>query len=69
MRQVVKEYVHDPNAFTQGLEYDTDCSSGTCQDVFWESTGAQQFSHSDLESEVFILVDCTLGQAKLDCTL
>jgi len=36
----VKEYPHDPNSFTQGLEYDTDCSSGTCKPVFWESTGA-----------------------------
>lgn len=47
-RQVVKEYVHDPNAFTQGLEYDTDCSSGACQEVYWESTGAQQGLRSDL---------------------
>ncbi len=31
-------YPHDPNAFTQGLEYDTDCSDGPCRDVFWEST-------------------------------
>ncbi|KAK9826436.1 hypothetical protein WJX81_005557 [Elliptochloris bilobata] len=37
--KVVHEYVHDPDAFTQGLEYDTDCSSGACKDVFWESTG------------------------------
>ena len=39
-RQVVHEYVHDPDAFTQGLEYDTDCTSGACKEVFWESTGA-----------------------------
>ena len=39
-RQVVHEYVHDPDAFTQGLEYDTDCSSGACKEVYWESTGA-----------------------------
>ena len=42
-RQVVHEYVHDPDAFTQGLEYDTDCSSGACKEVYWESTGASLF--------------------------
>ena len=43
-RQVVHEYVHDPDAFTQGLEYDTDCSSGACKEVYWESTGALFFT-------------------------
>lgn len=32
---VVQEYPHDPDAFTQGLEYDR---SGDLQ-FFWESTG------------------------------
>ena len=33
-------YQHDPDAFTQGLEYDQLCSSeGNCTDVLWESTG------------------------------
>ena len=45
-RQVVHEYVHDPDAFTQGLEYDTDCSSGACKEVYWESTGALLSSSS-----------------------
>ena len=44
-RQVVHKYVHDPDAFTQGLEYDTDCSSGACKEVYWESTGALLFPH------------------------
>eukprot|EP00882_Tetradesmus_deserticola_P009255 GHRQ01009765.1.p1 GENE.GHRQ01009765.1~~GHRQ01009765.1.p1 ORF type:complete len:308 (+),score=81.53 GHRQ01009765.1:87-1010(+) len=41
--EVVAEYAHDPSAFTQGLQFDTLCSSGggssTCREVFWESTG------------------------------
>ena len=41
--EVVKEYPHDPAAFTQGLEFDRNCSSGgsqaNCTDVLWESTG------------------------------
>ncbi|KAL3151763.1 hypothetical protein ABBQ38_012739 [Trebouxia sp. C0009 RCD-2024] len=36
---IVQTYPHDPNAFTQGLEYDTICNSTSCQDIFWESTG------------------------------
>ena len=38
--KVVKEYPHDPDAFTQGLEFDRRCDSGNyCRDIFWESTG------------------------------
>ena len=35
---------HDPDAFTQGLEFDKICdnSTGDCKDVFWESTGDSQ---------------------------
>jgi glutamine cyclotransferase len=32
---IIETYDHDPNAFTQGLDYDN--ING--QDVFWESTG------------------------------
>ena len=38
----LQTYPHDPNAFTQGLEYDQICDSASpasCQDIFWESTG------------------------------
>ncbi|MEW5318612.1 MAG: hypothetical protein WDW38_009822 [Sanguina aurantia] len=37
----VAEYPHDPNAFTQGLTFDRECSDSSqqCFDVFWESTG------------------------------
>eukprot|EP00879_Flechtneria_rotunda_P020820 GHRR01021918.1.p1 GENE.GHRR01021918.1~~GHRR01021918.1.p1 ORF type:complete len:259 (+),score=42.76 GHRR01021918.1:662-1438(+) len=39
--KVVAEYPHDPNAFTQGLQFDTVCTTagGDCREVFWESTG------------------------------
>lgn len=38
--EVVAEFPHDPRAFTQGLQHDTVCNSkGTCNEVFWESTG------------------------------
>ncbi|KAL6757368.1 glutamine cyclotransferase-domain-containing protein [Haematococcus lacustris] len=38
--RVVQEFNHDPNAFTQGLEYDSQCDNrGNCTDIFWESTG------------------------------
>jgi hypothetical protein len=33
--EVVQEYAHDPNAFTQGLDFDR---NGTLE-FFWESTG------------------------------
>lgn len=39
---IIQTYPHDPNAFTQGLEYDRICNStdaSSCQDIFWESTG------------------------------
>lgn len=39
---ITQTYPHDPNAFTQGLEYDQTCDSAnppSCQDIFWESTG------------------------------
>lgn len=40
----VAEYPHDPDAFTQGLEYDRSCKTDSssvekCSDIFWESTG------------------------------
>ena len=35
----MQTYPHDPNAFTQGLEYDKSCNATACQDIFWESTG------------------------------
>ena len=38
---IVETYPHDPNAFTQGLDYDKVDGA----DVFWESTGAHPFSH------------------------
>lgn len=39
--QITNVFPHDPNAFTQGLEYDELCdsSSRNCTDVLWESTG------------------------------
>lgn len=33
---IIETYPHDPNAFTQGLEYD----KVNGQDAFWESTGS-----------------------------
>ena len=34
-------YPHNPNAFTQGLEFEKLCNPpGNCTDVLWESTGA-----------------------------
>ena len=33
---IIETYPHDPNAFTQGLDYDKVDGA----DVFWESTGA-----------------------------
>lgn len=35
----MNEYPHDPNAFTQGLDYDQKCKDGTCTSIFYESTG------------------------------
>lgn len=33
-------YPHNPNAFTQGLEYEKLCfSAANCTDILWESTG------------------------------
>lgn len=41
--KVAATFPHDPQAFTQGLEYDRVCSGAAgeeqCDDVFWESTG------------------------------
>ena len=43
--EVVNEYEHDPQAFTQGLEHDRKCQPPNqngrviCTDVLWESTG------------------------------
>lgn len=42
--ETVHEYPHDASAFTQGLEYDKNCTMGsngaqTCVDRLWESTG------------------------------
>ncbi len=38
---IVKEYDHDPSAFTQGLLHDKQCdaATGACEDIFYESTG------------------------------
>ena len=42
--KVAATFPHDPQAFTQGLEYDRVCSGAggkqRCDDVLWESTGA-----------------------------
>ena len=38
---IIETYPHDPNAFTQGLDYDKVDGA----DVFWESTGAHPFGH------------------------
>lgn len=38
--QALQTYPHDPDAFTQGLEYQRACNRTGCQDIFWESTGA-----------------------------
>jgi hypothetical protein len=42
--EVIGEYPHDPNAFTQGLQFDTECDKKgqNCRDIFWESTGGAQ---------------------------
>ena len=43
--EVVNEYHHDPQAFTQGLEHDRNCQPPNrngriiCTDILWESTG------------------------------
>ena len=42
--ETVREYPHDPTAFTQGLEYQKLCikratGAPNCSDAFWESTG------------------------------
>ena len=37
--QVVKETPHDRSAFTQGIFYHENCTTGTCRDIFYESTG------------------------------
>lgn len=43
--EVVESYPHDPDAFTQGLQYDQECKTEpgrtkeTCTDILWESTG------------------------------
>ena len=36
---LVAEFPHDPQAFTQGLQFDRACGGGSCRDVLWESTG------------------------------
>ena len=38
--QALQTYPHDPDAFTQGLEYQRVCNRTGCHEVFWESTGA-----------------------------
>lgn len=52
--QITNAFPHDPEAFTQGLEYDEICdeSSENCTDVLWESTGKFLF-HSSLHPSVF----------------
>lgn len=44
--RVVREFPHQPDAFTQGLEFERRCEqtsadgkAGQCRDVLWESTG------------------------------
>ena len=38
--EVIAEFPHDVEAFTQGLEYDERCTEGgPCRPIFWESTG------------------------------
>ncbi|GAB4818412.1 hypothetical protein N2152v2_005458 [Parachlorella kessleri] len=39
--KVVQEFPHDPEAFTQGLQYDRACAADgfSCKDILWESTG------------------------------
>ena len=39
--EIVGEYPHDPQAFTQGLEFGRACGNeaGQCTEFFWESTG------------------------------
>ena len=41
---IIETYPHDPNAFTQGLDYDKVDGA----DVFWESTGARRLKYSIL---------------------
>jgi glutamine cyclotransferase len=62
--EIVKEYPHDPAAFTQGLQFDHYCPPSTststnsttnCRDVFWESTG--NYGQSTVRE-----VDVTTGQ-------
>ncbi|KAK9807120.1 hypothetical protein WJX73_007187 [Symbiochloris irregularis] len=59
--ETVKEYPHDPTAFTQGLEFEPRCTKDakgveTCVDAFWESTGMR--GESQLRR-----VDLATGQA------
>lgn len=39
--EIMREYDHDPNAFTQGLLYEEKCdeSGKNCKEIFYESTG------------------------------
>ena len=38
--EIKATYPHNPNAFTQGLEYEKICTStDNCTEVLWESTG------------------------------
>lgn len=62
--KVVAEYPHDGEAFTQGLEYDSQCDEkGVCRDIFWESTGLN--GHSTVR-EVDVKSGDVLRTASLD---
>lgn len=59
---ITQIYPHDPNAFTQGLEYDKICNATGCQDIFWESTGL--YGQSTIR-EVDVLTGTVLRQQAL----
>ena len=52
---IIETYPHDPNAFTQGLDYDKVDGA----DAFWESTGAHPFTQSILNRISCGMAICT----------
>ena len=60
--QITKIYPHDPDAFTQGLEYDQLCNNATgdCTDALWESTGKLKLSSCIVSLKRWACVTCDL---------
>ena len=59
---IVDTYPHDPNAFTQGLDYD----KVNGQDVFWESTGrAKHYRHQQLCADLLRMPRANLHSCQI----